>query len=210
MELVVTVNRSPYPGVITTPTSSPSLDGTLMSTFVQSISPSSAPSGFKTPTPSLHATLAPSSIQSLHPNFYSSLRPSVLQTTSSPFRALTTFNPSLSLHPTGCTNATISTDKSCYINGDNIIVSFENCDPLPNDWIGVYPSGTNSSDLGNPLAWVWACGDQACSKAVASGEATLYGVKGHGIFELFLVRHSASTPYHPYAESNTFQVAFTC
>ena len=55
----------------------------------------------------------------------------------------------------------ISTDQLCYEQGatlNDILVSFENKDPLADDWLGIYKVTADSTDLGNPLDWSWLCG----------------------------------------------------
>jgi hypothetical protein len=54
--------------------------------------------------------------------------------------------------------ASISTDKTCYEDGDDIIITFQNCESNEEDWIGIYARDADQNDLGDPLAWVWACG----------------------------------------------------
>jgi hypothetical protein len=108
--------------------------------------------------------------------------------------------------------ASISTDRTCYENGDNIVVTFTNCDESPTNWIGVWQSSQPTADTlleGDPLSWVYACGDQVCTEASAGGEAIFYNARGGGSFRMFLVR-SDQLPFTAYATSNEFRLEQTC
>jgi hypothetical protein len=124
-------------------------------------------------------------------------------TTSSPTSSSSEGDPSCS--------ASISTDRTCYQDGDDIIITFENCNSNDVDWIGIYPTTTDVSNLGEPLAWLWACGDQFCSTAVDSGEAIFYNARGTGTFRVYLLRSGDSNqgPFLAYGLGNTFEMAAT-
>jgi hypothetical protein len=57
-----------------------------------------------------------------------------------------------------------------------LIVNFENCDPQTDDWVGVYPDGSEFQQGGGPteyltndwIDWVWTCGDRSCPGNPAS------------------------------------------
>jgi len=108
--------------------------------------------------------------------------------------------------------ASIATDKFCYENGDNIIVTFENCDSTQFDWIGIYPVNSDESNLGEPLAWIWACGDQFCTNAVDGGEAIFYNARGQGSFIAYLLRSTDSLgdSFFAYGVGNEFQMSASC
>jgi hypothetical protein len=48
----------------------------------------------------------------------------------------------------------ISTDKLCYTNGDNLVITFENCMSMMDDWVGIYNYNSDVDVLGDPIAWV--------------------------------------------------------
>jgi len=107
--------------------------------------------------------------------------------------------------------ATISTDKICYDNGENIQISFNNCQPESSDWVGIYPARQSVSNLNQPLTWVWTCGDRFCNDSVSSGEVTIYGATGFGSYRAFLLRDNESgRGYTAYAIGNTFTMSSRC
>jgi hypothetical protein len=112
---------------------------------------------------------------------------------------------------TSC-RATIKTDRTCYEEGDDIIITFQNCDSSDFDWIGIYPASTDISSLREPVAWLWACGDQFCSTSVDSGSATFYNAHGTGTFRVFLLRNGESSqgPFLAYGLGNSFDMADSC
>lgn len=108
--------------------------------------------------------------------------------------------------------STITTDKTCYKNGDDIRIVFNNCEPKASDWIGIYPARQGVSNLRQPLSWVWTCGNQLCNDPVASGEATLFDASGSGSFRALLLRdnNNRGSGYVAYAMGNTFAVSSRC
>ena len=54
-------------------------------------------------------------------------------------------------------NTSISTSKESYTVNESIIVTLANMDGNNNDWIGIYPAGTNN-DWGNVVAWSYTNG----------------------------------------------------
>jgi len=50
--------------------------------------------------------------------------------------------------------ATVTTDKDVYTTDEQIHVHFANMTAQNDDWIGIYPEGTNN-DWGNVVAWRW-------------------------------------------------------
>jgi hypothetical protein len=109
-------------------------------------------------------------------------------------------------------SATIETDRSCYEDGDNIVVTFENCDSTERDWIGVYSTTEDIMALGNPLAWIWACGDQFCNDDIDAGQAIFYNARGIGQFVVYLLRSSENLDgtFIAYAVSNSFVMTSSC
>jgi hypothetical protein len=110
--------------------------------------------------------------------------------------------------------ADIVTDATCYENGGNIVLSFDNCNPQPDDWIGIYAAGTNVlfEVISASLTWVYSCGDQLCRGSVESGQATLYNVEGEGEFQVYLIQRSNANggQYVAIAESEAFQISVSC
>ena len=51
--------------------------------------------------------------------------------------------------PGQCVNA-IQVTKSCYQVGEVIIANFRNCNPLGNDWVGIYPDNISVGQHFNP------------------------------------------------------------
>lgn len=49
---------------------------------------------------------------------------------------------------------TISTNKTTYDVGEEVVVSFTDMKAIEQDWIGVYPAGANN-DWENVVAWAW-------------------------------------------------------
>jgi hypothetical protein len=108
--------------------------------------------------------------------------------------------------------AAIETDRPCYERGDNIVVTFENCESTELDWIGIYPTNVDIMALGNPLAWVWACGDQFCNSIVDAGQAIFYNARGTGLFVVYLLRSSENLDgsFVAYGVGNSFAMATIC
>lgn len=108
--------------------------------------------------------------------------------------------------------STVTTDKTCYKNGDSIQILFNNCKPASSDWIGIYPARQGVSNLRQPRSWLWTCGDQLCNDPVVSGEATLFDALGFGSFRAFLIRDDGNTGagYPAYATGNRFIISSSC
>ena len=90
------------------------------------------------------------------------------------------------------------------------MVSFSNCNPLSDDWIGVYPTGQDFSSLQQPIAWVWTTGDQSQQAAVERGTITFFDVQGTGSFQLVLAHNANGPPFTAAAVSSEFQLAQSC
>lgn len=112
----------------------------------------------------------------------------------------------------GSCRATIGTDRSCYEDGDSIVITFENCESTEFDWIGIYSTTTNIMELGDPLAWVWACGDQFCNDVVDAGQAIFYNARGTGSFVVYLLRSDESLDgsFIAYGVGNSFEMSTNC
>jgi hypothetical protein len=117
-----------------------------------------------------------------------------------------------SLSPTPCTNHLVI-DKFCYVQkSDNITVDFAQCTPRQNDWIGIYPAGSNPRNLkDNFVEWSWTCGSKGCQGEVFRAELFLPTAILAGYYRAHLVRDSPSgAPYYSDIVSDAFEVAFTC
>eukprot|EP00980_Cylindrotheca_fusiformis_P014043 scaffold3670_cov124-Cylindrotheca_fusiformis.AAC.19 len=107
----------------------------------------------------------------------------------------------------------VQVDNECYELGiDPIVVSFQNCSPHPDDWLGIYNASHNIFEPGMYAVdyWYWACGDQVCQTATWGGEVTFAGVEQLGSFRVYLQRHEG-TPEEMYlATSQEFYIAESC
>lgn len=118
--------------------------------------------------------------------------------------------PSGTIMPTFC-EATISTNQECYENGQDIIVSFENCDARLDDWVGVYASGqADLRALDEPIAWLWTAGDQFIQVPVASGSVVFPEARGTGNFQMVIARNRQAPPYRAYGVSSAFRLSTDC
>jgi hypothetical protein len=69
----------------------------------------------------------------------------------------------------------VFTDNVCYdTQSGGVSVSFENDDPRPGDWVGIYPAASSSLTVGStvekdPIVWSWLCD-------IGSKDATRTGV----------------------------------
>ena len=105
-----------------------------------------------------------------------------------------------------CANR-IGTDGFCYNAFSPIFVFFDNCDPLPDDWLGVYPAGSDPLNLPEPVFWVWTCGNQDCFAEIFSEAYTLNFNLAPGSYMLYLARQgNGFPPYQSYANSEEFIV----
>lgn len=128
-------------------------------------------------------------------------------TTASPTDKTT---PSPTANTSDSCESSISANGSCFQNGDDILVTFTNCNALSDDWIGVYPASLDFTSLQEPIAWVWTTGDQEQQAAVESGTITFFDVQGSGNFQLALIRNGNGPPFSAHAVSNEFQLAQQC
>jgi hypothetical protein len=103
--------------------------------------------------------------------------------------------------------------------GETIEVEFGNCDPLSDDWVGLYDSSADPDNLDYPLLWLWSCGDQICRRAAHAGDldfdASSEGLADwplqEGIYTVYLLRNSLSGgPYEHFRESRDIRVADSC
>jgi len=62
-------------------------------------------------------------------------------------------------------------------SGDNltITVNYQNCDPQPDDWIGIYeciPDGLDEFKY-HPNIWLWTCYDSVCANDEDNSQGTV-------------------------------------
>jgi hypothetical protein len=117
---------------------------------------------------------------------------------------------------TSCTNR-IQTSKSCFTLGEGISVTFTNCDPVGNDWVGLFDA--NENDPIDPFLWEWSCGSQTCFGAVPEGSLNLGGSSVGtqnwplqlGTYKLWLFQRGVSGgPYPILAESDAVTISNSC
>ena len=157
--------------------------------------PTPSPTTLSTPTPTISPTVSPSK------------PPSPSPVENPPTRA-----------PTECVDE-LSVLDFCFAPGVGIEISFTNCDPEQDDWVGIYPvdDDFDGNDLPNPMMWSWACGTRNCREPVS--ESTFSLNNNHaggnvwpldsGIYIAVLARNTGQ-PYTAYALSDTFVVATQC
>jgi hypothetical protein len=116
-------------------------------------------------------------------------------------------SPSPTKSPSECLGEEIVTDKSCFSLQEAISVSFQQCDPRGDDWIGIYPVGSDPLFLGeNYFEWSWSCGDKTCQGASMENTIEINSIQ-HGWYQAFLVMDSPyGAPYHSVASSAPFRI----
>ncbi|KAG7369767.1 allergen V5/Tpx-1-like protein [Nitzschia inconspicua] len=106
----------------------------------------------------------------------------------------------------------IATGQSCYTRGAPVEVFFDNCDPKPSDWIGLYrnPNDLGSNNLDAPRIWVFACGTRECREQVSSNRI-IFSIDWlpEGTYGTVLARYADAAPY-PVLATHTFTVASSC
>jgi len=199
---------------LATPTSYPSiaeLDSNFIPTTAPSMKPSvSIPNGRQTFTPTIEPTFMilnppPSTVVSTDSSEALTKSPTGLPTMMpSPSSSAISTNADTS---SSCVSA-IATDKTCYQNGENIQISFNNCEAEASDWIGIYRTSQGLSNLNQALTWLWTCGNRLCNDAVSSGEVIVDDAsRRFGNFRAVLVRDDGSGVY---ALGNTFTISSRC
>lgn len=178
-------------------------------------SPSGSPTVQPTPAPTPDPTAAPTPEPTPEPTPNPTADPTVRPTEAG--TAATTSSLTCA--------SRVSVNQDCYFMSENVlVVDFDNCDPQPDDWIGVYPNGADfveeSSGLelltDNWITWAWTCGDQACDVSPTTNSFA-FSVDpedpAYELFELraFLIRASSNgPPYQVMAKSEPFALADPC
>ena len=106
----------------------------------------------------------------------------------------------------------VRTSKSCYTVGEDIIVTFENDNPLVDDWVGFYAPNTPRNRLGNvpDSRWLWTCGSQSCSGRRPSGTLRFTATISAGNYRAYLARNGNSAPFQGLERSDRFEVRTSC
>jgi hypothetical protein len=104
----------------------------------------------------------------------------------------------------------------CIDIGQEIEVRFTNCNPRPDDWIGLYSKDADMTRLGPALLWSWACGDQSCNEAAKSGtvvfDASSIGPPDgtwpveRNDYYVYMIRRDSGGPYSAYAETSKMKI----
>jgi hypothetical protein len=189
-----------------TPTLNQTIDFDLRNTLSPTESPTADPTVNPTPVPTMRqATSTPTVKQTQAPT----LTPTSSATTATPQATNAPTAAPTSSAPTLC-EAALSTDKECYENGSDVVVFFNNCNALFDDWVGVYAAGTVFSVLDEPIAWVWTAGDQFMQRPVSSGNITFSEARGAGNFQVVIARNRQGPPYRAYGVSTEFRLADNC
>jgi hypothetical protein len=108
-----------------------------------------------------------------------------------------------------CTDK-VETDFKCYgQDTEEIQVSFMNCEPLNDDWIGFFPASVNPNTLGNAVnnVWRWACdAGQECEGEGADSDIFTFDQQlPPGSYRAFLIRR-LDGPDMGFAWSAPFEV----
>jgi hypothetical protein len=111
-----------------------------------------------------------------------------------------------------CTNL-VQADKTCYLRRSMINIAFENCEPLVDDWMGIYrddPDNLDLNNLGNSLMWLWTCGSINCQGVVFDDTLPFGGGLPEGTYVAHLIHRNSGGPYSSYAASEPFEISTDC
>jgi hypothetical protein len=142
--------------------------------------------------------------------------PTVTDTESSTTLSPTSpdIDDSSTLEPTGCIDM-VEMSQTCYDSGSGttIRISYENCNPVVGDWIGMYsnPDEINPLELEEPDVWIYTCGDRDCFDLYEFGNVRFsFGSSlPEGPYGAYLVREGTAPPYASFAMT-TFVVSSNC
>jgi hypothetical protein len=104
-----------------------------------------------------------------------------------------------------CQDTAFSTESS-YTLGDEIKVVFDNCDPEPDDWVAIYPDAVDPDDLGEPISWMWSCGNQKCRGKNPTNVVSFESFLQPGKYKAVLAKRHHLGPYAAKARSESFEV----
>jgi hypothetical protein len=130
-----------------------------------------------------------------------------------------TAEPSIQATPGDDCTTWVEPSLPCYNNNHTFIqVSFEMCNALPEDYVGIYPFSDelNPEDLGNPTMWIWTCGRKDLDECTAGifvysiANLTLGGRLAEGIYQVHLSHRNPGGPYSSEVASRPFNVSREC
>ncbi len=112
--------------------------------------------------------------------------------------------------PPECVDS-ISADSLCYgFFQDEVIVTFNLCEPVSMDWVAIYPEGSDMNNLGDSeLPWQYSCGTQECVETVQQDNITMGIETPPGRYQAYLVSNiggDQGPPYVAIASSAAFEI----
>jgi hypothetical protein len=119
---------------------------------------------------------------------------------------------------TNCTSW-VEPSLPCYNTNHTFIqISFEMCNPLPEDYVGIYRFSDefDPEDLGNPTMWIWSCGRidlDDCIDGILVYSVTNLTLKGRlseGIYQVHLSHRNPGGPFTSEGASRPFNVSGEC
>ena len=103
-------------------------------------------------------------------------------------------------------------DKACYEPGEEITLSFINCVPEVDDWLGIFEDIDNVFNQGTYWVsyWNWACGTQQCEVPASRGTVSFQEITQleTGSFRAHLRRNKGDDM--SLATSSVFQILEDC
>lgn len=111
--------------------------------------------------------------------------------------------------------SSIQVNQNCFSIGQSIQITFENENPLPGDFIGIYRPDASLSALNDPsgVQWLWTCGSRSCtdSTGISSATLTYSDPLTVGTWKVVLARNNPNGPPHTgLLQSESFQVQSQC
>ncbi len=111
-------------------------------------------------------------------------------------------------------NTLLVSQQDCYPRRTDVAISFTNCQPESNDWMGIWKVDevVDPTSLPEPALWLWSCGSEDCEGAVREGVLLFSGGLPVGTYVAHLVRMEQDrAPYTgSYAFSTSFDVSRNC
>eukprot|EP00529_Nitzschia_sp_RCC80_P003510 CAMPEP_0113483454 /NCGR_PEP_ID=MMETSP0014_2-20120614/23441_1 /TAXON_ID=2857 /ORGANISM="Nitzschia sp." /LENGTH=1048 /DNA_ID=CAMNT_0000376999 /DNA_START=73 /DNA_END=3219 /DNA_ORIENTATION=- /assembly_acc=CAM_ASM_000159 len=106
--------------------------------------------------------------------------------------------------------------RDCYGPDEFINITFSQCYPSPDDWIGLFPSGAVYFGRlwREYYNWIWTCGAEACTEKQVTEDLPIRGkfstpMLDPGDYQLFIVLDSG-WPYLPLVSSEVIRVRTWC
>ena len=123
-----------------------------------------------------------------------------------PVAASATFKVGPKGLPCNFCNDAVTTLDSVYVEGEDIELLFDNCQPAEDDWVAIYPEDANPENLGDATLWRWACGSQTCRGKVFTDIVTLGPYIKPGRYRAILAERQHGGPYSAKVVSEVFEV----